>query len=353
MRSVVDWPVTEGGIPMRYELDNKLVIGVASSALFDLSQSDAVFRGQGTEAYRSYQEEHADEPFAPGVAFPFIERLLSLNDLSETGEPLVEAIILSRNSPDTSVRVWRSITHHQLPIVRGIFTSGLAPYKYMKKLNMSLFLSAHLGDVTEAVGMGLAAGRVLPSAYRRRDDRNLLIAFDFDGVLADDSSERVMRAGGLAEFVAHEKELAVEPLGPGPLHSFLAGINRLQRIEEAKIARDSEYRARVRVSIVTARSAPAHERALASLRRWGVTVNDAFFLGGIDKAGVLEVLQPDIYFDDQAGNLEAAALSTPSVHVPFGVANLLSGPPVRIEDVSDEDASQPVAPTEKATGSGI
>jgi 5'-nucleotidase len=308
---------------VRYELSDKLVVGVASSALFDLAESDEVFRLQGTEAYRRYQRAHLEVPFALGVAFPFIKRLLSLNDLSPDGTPLVEVIVLSRNSPDTGERVLRSIRHHGLAVDRAIFTEGLSPYRYMGDLNMSLFLSSNAGDVAEAIGSGLPAGRVLQSAYRERDDRNLLIAFDFDGVLADDSSERVMRAEGLARFIAHETERAIEPLSPGPLRNFLEAINKLQRIEEEHLAREPAYQVRVRVSIVTARSAPAYERAMASLRSWGVTVNDAFFLGGVDKAAILRTLQPDIYFDDQISHVEVTALTTPSVHVPFGIANVV------------------------------
>ncbi len=308
---------------MRYELSDKLVSGVASSALFDLTESDGVFRAEGADGYRRYQQAHLEEPFAPGVAFPFIQRLLSLNDLSTDGIALVEVIVLSRNSPDTGERVLRSIRHHGLPVERAIFTEGLSPYRYMADLNMSLFLSGNADDVAEAVGAGLPAGRVLNSAYRERDDRNLLIAFDFDGVLADDSSERVMRTEGLARFIAHETERAVEPLSPGPLRNFLEAINKLQRIEEERLAREPEYEVRVRVSIVTARSAPAYERAMASLRNWGVTVNDAFFLGGVDKAAIMRTLHPDIYFDDQIGHVELTALTTPSVHVPFGIANVV------------------------------
>jgi 5'-nucleotidase len=308
---------------VRYALEEKLVIGIASSALFDLTESDQVFRVEGSEAYRLYQQAHVDDPLQPGVAYPFIERLLSLNDLAGADEPLVEVIVLSRNNPDTGLRVMRSIQHHGLPITRAIFTQGRSPYRYMPALNMSLFLSANVDDVAEAVGMGLPAGRVLNSAYRRRDGNDLLIAFDFDGVLADDSSEKVMRVGGLADFMAHERAFAVEPLSPGPLGNFLKEVNRLQRIEEDRAASDPGYQPRLRVSIVTARSAPAHERALASLRGWGLTVNDAFFLGGIDKGAIMATLQPDIYFDDQVGHVEATALTTPSVHVPYGIANVV------------------------------
>jgi 5'-nucleotidase len=267
-----------------YSLENRLVIGIASSALFDLAASDQVFREQGEEAYRRYQEENLDIPLTPGVAFPFIKRLLSLNDLADEDCPLVEVIVLSRNDPDTGLRVMKSVEHHHLPITRAIFMQGKSPYKFMPVLHMSLFLSANPTDVKEAMNRSLPAGQVLPSEYLEEEgDSDLRIAFDFDGVLADDASERVMQAEGLDRFHAYETANAVTPHSPGPLHDFLKQINKIQRREESERASNSNYRIRLHVSIVTARNAPSHQRAVASLKAWGVTVNDAFFLGGIDK----------------------------------------------------------------------
>ncbi|MFI9806962.1 5'-nucleotidase [Streptomyces sp. NPDC052301] len=305
-----------------YELADRLVVGVASSALFDLRESDAVFREQGEQAYRAYQEEKRDDTLQPGVAFSFIRRLLSLNDLGEPGDPLVEVIILSRNDPDTGLRVMRSIQTHELPISRAVFMQGRSPYKFMPALNMSLFLSANGNDVREAVAAGLPAGHVLGSAYPDDPaDRELRIAFDFDGVLAGDAAEQVYQSGGLEEFRAHEARNAATPHDPGPLRDFLAGVNRIQRREEERRTRDPGYGLRVSVSIVTARNAPAHERAVRSLKQWGVRVNDAFFLGGIDKGAVMKVLDPHIFFDDQVTHLQSTSRTTPSVHIPFGKIN--------------------------------
>src|SRR5688500_16452213 len=181
-------------------LENLLVVGVASSALFDLAESDAVFSSEGEQAYRAYQEAHLDEPFAPGVAFPFIRRLLQLNSLG----PLVEVIVLSRNSPDTGLRILRSAAHHGLKMTRAIFTEGRAPHEYMPALNMSLFLSANENDVRRATLAGMPAGQVLKSSFLDDDDPVLRIAFDFDGVLAGDASERIYQAGGLDRFQEHE-----------------------------------------------------------------------------------------------------------------------------------------------------
>ncbi|MFD8422538.1 5'-nucleotidase [Streptomyces sp. NPDC059466] len=307
---------------MSYELVNRLVIGIASSALFDLAEADVVFREQGEESYRAYQEEHLDDTLGKGVAFSFIRRLLSLNDLSSPDDPLVEVIVLSRNDPDTGLRVMRSIQSHRLPISRAIFMQGRSPYHFMPALNMSLFLSANETDVREAVALGLPAGRVLGSAAAdETDDQDLRIAFDFDGVLADDASEQVYQADGIEVFRSHETMNAATPHDPGPLRDFLASLNRLQQREEVQRAKDPHYKIRVHVSLVTARNAPAHERAVRSLKGWGVTVNDAFFLGGIDKSTIMGVLKPHIFFDDQVGHLVGTSLNTPSVHVPFGKMN--------------------------------
>jgi 5'-nucleotidase len=306
---------------MPYSLANRLVIGIASSALFELTDSHTVFTDEGLQAYRRYQQEHLNETLAPGVAFPFIQRLLSLNDLAPPEDPLVEVIILSRNHPDTGLRVMRSIETHKLAITRAIFMQGRSPYHFMPALNMSLFLSADEEDVRKAVESGQPAGQVLASAYTDDDSGELRIAFDFDGVLADNESHQVMQKRGLKDFHQHETANMVTPLNPGPLRDFLINLNKIQQREEEHCLEDKHYSRRIRVSIVTARNAPAHERALTSLKAWGVTANDAFFLGGIDKGAIMQILRPHIFFDDQKAHLQSTARSVPSVHVPFGTAN--------------------------------
>lgn len=308
---------------MPYDLSDRLVVGIASSALFNLTESDSVFREHGEQKYREFQETHLDNPLQPGVAFPFIRRLLSLNDLSHVKDPLVEVIVLSRNDPDTGLRVMRSIEHHGLAITRAIFMQGKSPYKFMRPLHMSLFLSASESDVANAVERNLPAGRVLDSgAIDDWDDAtDLRIAFDFDGVLADDKSEKVFADHGLDEFHDHEQRNILTPHEGGPLRDFLAKINKIQRIEEERRLSHPEYRIRVHVSIVTARNSPAHERAIASLKAWGLTVNDAFFLGGVPKGPIIETLKPHIFFDDQLPHLAPSSSAVPSVHIPFGIRN--------------------------------
>ncbi|MFH8439066.1 5'-nucleotidase [Streptomyces sp. NPDC018007] len=312
---------------MTYELADRLVIGIASSALFDLTESDAVFREQGEESYRAHQERRIGDPLRPGTAFPFIRRLLSLNDLAEVDDPLVEVIVLSRNDPDTGLRVMRSIESHGLPITRAVFMQGRSPHRFMPALNMSLFLSAHEKDVREAVAAGLPAGHVLGAPYEDdADDHDLRISFDFDGVLATDASEQVFQEGGIEKFRAHEIANAAVPHDAGPLRDFLANVNRIQQREEQERRKNPDYRIRLHVSLVTARNAPAHDRAVQSLKGWGVTVNDAFFLGGIDKGRIMGILKPHIFFDDQQGHLESTSRTTPSVHVPFGRLNEPAAP---------------------------
>lgn len=318
---------------MSYILAGRLVVGVASSALFDLTESNAIFVDQGEDAYRRHQEENLDNPLTAGVAFPFIKRLLSLNDLSTPDDPPVEVIVLSRNDPDTGMRVMRSIDRHSLSITRAIFTQGRSPYRYMSALNMSLFLSANESDVRDAIKLELPAGRVMESSFVDDDDEDLRITFDFDGVLASDEAERVMQAGGLQNFHSYEVANAVTPHTPGPLRDFLASMNRLQRLEEERRMSDPSYKTRVRISIVTARNAPSHERAVTSLKKWGVTVNEAFFLGGIDKSVILDVMKPHVFFDDQERHLKKTT-QIPSVHVPFGIINEKSTPGKGAEDDS-------------------
>lgn len=305
---------------MAYELSNRLVVGVASSALFDLAESDAYFREHGEVAYRDYQNERIADTLRKGVAFPFIQRLLQLNDL-RPGNPLVEVIVLSRNDAETGLRVMRSIDAHKLDMTRAIFTQGVAPFEYIEALEMSLFLSGNRPDVDAAIKAGFPAGHVLPSTAEYDDsDPSLRVAFDFDGVLADDSSERVYKSDGMAEYKEHESRHRDVPIEPGLLKPLLADLNRIQQLEESRRLEDPSYTPRLRVALVTARNAPAHERAVHSLHEWGVHVNDAFFLGGIDKARILKVLRPHIFFDDQDVHLTATD-HIAGVHIPYGVAN--------------------------------
>lgn len=304
---------------MPYELDHRLVVGVASSALFDLTESDAAFK-KGLDAYRDFQDARIDVPMPRGAAFPFVERLLGLNDLSPD-DVLVEVILLAKDDAVTGLRLMNSIAHYGLRIERAVFTEGRAPYDYIPSLNVCLYLSGNRSDVHRAAELGFPAGLVLGRAAPPDDETDeragaLRVAFDFDGVVADLEAQRVYDSEELPGFLAHELQHAEKPLQPGPMAQFLRALGAIQRAELSYRAHDPGYVPRVRMALVTARQAPAHARVIRTLREWNVQINDSFFLGGIEKAKVLRVLRPHIVFDDQQGHLDAVAHEVAAVLVP-------------------------------------
>ncbi|MBA6244838.1 MULTISPECIES: 5'-nucleotidase [Psychrobacter] len=305
---------------MAYDLTGRLVIGLSSSALFDLDESDKVFKEQGEQAYRDYQRENQDIPLITGVAYPFIRRLLKLNEISD--EPLVEVILLSRNDPDTGLRVMNSIEHYELSITRAVFLQGQSAYKYIPAFDIELFLSANEGDVKQAVDAGFPAGQILHGNISDDiEDMQLRIAFDFDGVLIDDEAETVYKKSNeLGDFHSHESSKVDIAHNPGPLKNFLDRISYIQKLETSYKLKNPNYEPVLRVSIVTARNAPSHKRAINTMREWDILANKAFFMGGVEKSKVLEILKPHIFFDDQKLHLKSANI-LPLVHIPFGVAN--------------------------------
>jgi 5'-nucleotidase len=261
---------------MPFTIEKKLVVAVASSALFDLRESQAVFDQQGESAYRTFQRAKEDETLQPGVAFSFIKRLLNLNALDPDNQP-VEVILLSKNDSDTGLRVMNSIATHGLPISRAAFLRGGDPFRYIDKFYACLFLSADEKNVKEAVMKGLPAGRVLASTYiDDPNDTGLRIAFDFDGVVSDDEAERVYQLDGMDKFQESELKKALTPLNPGPLKRFLEEIGRIHKIEMEKENKDRSYKSAIRIAIVTSRNAPAHKRVVTTLRSWGTLVQNKF-----------------------------------------------------------------------------
>ncbi|MDR2586527.1 MAG: 5'-nucleotidase [Prevotellaceae bacterium] len=305
---------------MSYPIDQKLVIAIASSALFDLSDSHKVFMEQGVEEYRKYQELHIDVTLAKGVAFAFIKKLLSLNEIFKDEQP-IEVVLLSRNSPETGLRVFRSIQHYGLDITRAGFFSGRAPYKYLPAYNATLFLSANEQDVRAACNCGFAAGRVLESKMEENEGDELRIAFDFDGVVANDDAERVFQEEGIEAFYSTEQSNAQTPLQPGLLADLFSKIAALQHLEQIRKENHPHYKRVINTAIVTARNAPAHERLVNTLKNWGVDVDEVFFLGGIDKFRILNIMRPHIFFDDQLGHLSHLT-NMLAVHIPLGIKNL-------------------------------
>ncbi|MCA8285220.1 5'-nucleotidase [Burkholderia cepacia] len=292
--------------------DIKITVVVSAGALFDFGAENLVFREEGLSAYRALQAAKLDVPAAPGAVLPLIRKLLSFNRNSSR---VVEVAILSRNDPVTGLRVFTSVRHHGLDIHRAIFTGGAPPHRYLAPLNASLFLSTHARDVKDAMAVGIASAFVYPapgtSGYMNVDE--LRIAFDGDAILFSDEAERVFRQHWLQAFNDHETRHARTPLPPGPLKPFLAGLRALH---------DSHLSAiKIRTALVTARSAPAHERAIRTLMAWGITVDEALFLGGRSKSGFLVEFEPDMFFDDHVCNCESAAHLVATGHVPYGINN--------------------------------
>jgi 5'-nucleotidase len=294
-----------------------LTIAVSSRALFDLEDSHALFEREGIETYADFQREHEDDVLEPGIAFPLVRKLLALNDGAPAEAPRVEVILLSRNSADTGLRIFNSIQHHGLAISRATFTSGEPTWPYVRPFGAHLFLSANPDSVRQALANGVAAASILPERPNpgRASNEQIRIAFDGDAVIFGDEGERVSREGGIAAFHRHEIERAREPLSGGPFRAFLSALHDLQAAYPAGEA------APIRTALVTARSAPAHERVIRTLREWGVRLDEALFLGGRAKGPFLEAFGADIFFDDSQHNIDSARQHVLAGHVPHGVSN--------------------------------
>lgn len=291
---------------------DKLVVAVTSRALFNLDDSHRIFELHGEDAYARYQEEHEEDVLEPGVAFSLVRKLLALND---GGPQQVEVILLSRNSADTSLRVFHSIRHYGFNITRAVFTRGESPYRYAHAFGAHLFLSTNPEDVQLALNAGIAAATILRSVTSDTQSDQLRIAFDGDAVLFSDESERLFAQSGLAAFNLNETQAKNEPLSGGPFKPFLAALHALQ-------SRYTASASPIRTALITARGMPAHERVIRTLRAWGIRIDEALFLGGVDKGVFLKSFGADIFFDDQQRNCESAANFVATGHVPFGVKNL-------------------------------
>ena len=316
---------------MSASLEGKLVVAISSRALFDFEAENLVFeQGQGQQHDRAYMElqlQRLEVPAKPGVAFSLVRKLLAFNQAPElartdTDPPAgkavsqpVEVVILSRNDPVSGMRVFRSAKHYGLAIQRGSFTRGQPPWRYLKPLHANLFLSAHLSDVRAALQAGVPAAQVYPrSAHASQaHPSQVRIAFDGDAVLFSDEAERIYQAQGLSAFQQHETEHAAQPLLAGPFKPLLAALHRLQQ--------EGTPSMRIRTALVTARSAPAHERAIRTLMNWNIEIDEAMFLGGLAKGEFLREFEPDFFFDDQTGHIESAARHVPSGHVASGISN--------------------------------
>ena len=294
--------------------DDRLVIALSSRALFDFEPENQLFEAADDHAYMQQQLQRLDVPAPPGVAFSLARKLLAFN--AGGSSPRVEVVILSRNDPVSGLRVFRSCQHYGLPVERGVFTRGAAPWRYLAPLRAQLFLSANAHDVRSALAAGVPAARVSPQAPQASalHPQELRIAFDGDAVLFSDEAEQVYQRDGLQAFQQHEQDQVATPLAAGPFKPLLLALQQLRLAGEASGMR-------VRTALVTARSAPAHERAIRTLMDWQVEVDEAMFLGGLAKGGFLREFEPDFFFDDHPRHVESAAHHVPAGHVVHGVAN--------------------------------
>ena len=292
-----------------------LTIAISSRALFDLEDSHALFEAEGIDAYAEHQRKHEDDILEPGIAFPLVRKLLALNVDASPEAPHVEVILLSRNSADTGLRIFNSIQHHGLTISRATFTSGEPVWPYIKPFGTQLFLSANPDSVRRALEHDIAAATIIPARAAAHRSDQLRIAFDGDAVIFGDEGERVSQEGGLDAFHKHERERAREEMTGGPFRGFLAALHDLQA------AYPPGKDAPIRTALVTARSAPAHERVIRTLRAWGVRLDEALFLGGRPKGPFLDAFGADIFFDDSQHNIDSARPHVAAGHVPHGWSN--------------------------------
>jgi len=300
---------------MPANLDDKLVVALSSRALFDFEEENAIFDENDPRSYQQLQLSRLQQPAEQGAAYKLVKKLLAFNTAAMQK---VEVVILSRNDPVTGLRVFKSAEHHNLPITRGVFLRGRSPYGYLTPLKADLFLSANPEDVRLALQSGFPAARVYtkPADARESHPDEVRIAFDGDAVLFSDEAERVYQERGLPAFEEHERTRAGEPLPAGPMQPFLRALHVLQRSSPPGSPM------RIRTALVTARSAPAHDRAIRTLMSWDIEVDEAMFLGGLDKGPFLQVFEPDFYFDDQISHVLSASAAGPSGHVDSGIVNL-------------------------------
>lgn len=294
---------------MSLNLDDCLVIGISSRSLFDLQAENEIFLKEGLEAYQAHQREKEDVILQPGPAFHLVKSLLQLNKHAESR--LVEVVVMSRNTPDTGLRIFNSIDHHHLDISRAAFTGGERLSRYLDAFSVDLFLSRSEQDVQTAINKGCAAAVLYDAPADFEPETNeIRIAFDADAVLFSAQSERIFQQEGLEGFQAHELANSHNPMPEGPFAKLLKAIAFIQtRVSAESIP--------VRIAIVTARNSPSHARVIRTLRAWNLNVDEAYFLGGVNKDAVLKAFRAHIFFDDQESHVDSASKIVPSGKVPY------------------------------------
>lgn len=316
---------------MPLDLSNTLVVGISATALYDMAESDNIFcetrksdPDTAIEAYRNYMLQHEDTPLDPGTGWHLVKALLDLNQYQQDDGPLVEVVVMSRNSPDTGLRVLNTIRYDRLNITRSAFTAGESVPDYLDAFDVDLFLTTNLDDAQKVIDSRLCAAAILkepPADAPEIPEGQVRIAFDGDAVLFSDESELVYKTQGMAEFHAQEDAKQDIPMQEGPYASLLKKLSKLQERLPIRV----EY-SPVRIALVTARNSPSEMRVIKTLRHWGVYVDEAFFLGGVEKTKVLKAFRPHIFFDDQDVHLDAAANLVPSGKVPYLSSSALAEP---------------------------
>lgn len=297
---------------MSVSLNDLLVVGISSRALFDLEVEEAIFRTEGLAAYRRHQFDNEDQILKLGAGFALVRALLKLNAL--TDQRFVEVVIMSRNSSETSMRIFNSIRHYELDITRAVLSGGASLAPYLQAFNVSLFLSLHEDDVQAAVDSGVASALLYQKPDNVLEDLGQIrIAFDGDAVIFSDESERIFQAQGIEAFENHERENAKKPLPEGPFARLLKALAFMQK----NFCSEDGRAAPIRTALVTARSSPAHERVIRTLRAWDVAIDETFFMGGVAKSDVLAAFKPHMFFDDQHGHCDSASTRVQTGRVPI------------------------------------
>jgi 5'-nucleotidase len=301
---------------MAINLSDILVIGVSSRALFDLEEENTIFNEKGLLEFRKYQYEHENEVLQPGTAFYLVKSLLELN--KQASKPIVEVVVMSRNSPETGVRVMNSIKTHGLDINRLAFTGGESLYGYITGYDVDLFLSKDPEDVQKVIDSGSCAAALIyaPPSEFNSETSKVKIAFDADAVLFSEDSEFRYKTEGLDAFQKHESENEKKALKEGPFAKLLIKLSKIQEHLPTGVELSP-----LRLAIITARSAPSHLRVINTLREWGVYIDEVHFLGGLSKDKILATFGAHIFFDDQEAHLGPASKVVPSGKVPYATGS--------------------------------
>ena len=296
-----------------HKFDKYLVVGISTRALFDLEEENNIYEERGVPDYSDYQILHENDILKPGAGFALVKALLKLNELVPN-DRITEVIIMSRNSADTSLRIFNSIKYYGLDITRAALVGGASLSPYLSAFKTDLFLSASEYDVQGAIDANIAAGIIctqhLPDMAADKEIEQIRIAFDGDAVLFSDESEKIYQEQGMEAFQENERKNANNPLTEGPFAKLLKTISAIQKHYDGD-------NIPIRTALVTARNAPAHERVIRTLRAWDVRIDEAYFLGGMSKSDILKAFGAHIFFDDQAMHTDPASEVVPSARVPY------------------------------------